>query len=303
MQLGKKGIQVQSLVRAVSLLEVFARDRADLSLKEISEATGLSKSTCYRLLATLEEVNFVERNKTHTHYRLGMKLFELGLLVQRRMDLRRLALPYLVDLAERTGETSFLIIRDKDEALCIERVEGTYPVRALALNVGGRMPLHLGGGQRSLMAELSDSEVVRILAERGRPVYTPDTPTDVQEILTELRRTRELGYGRSWEDITPGVAAIGAVVRDYTRSGIAAVSIAGIVQRFGPDRYDQLVQAVEDAAIHISRQMGYNVNLAQQTAVLNGQPAEQDVVGIGGSADPRNRESLAVSSAEGEPNS
>jgi IclR family transcriptional regulator, KDG regulon repressor len=265
--LAKKGIQVQSLVRAVSLLEVFARDKGDLSLKEIAEATGLSKSTCYRLLATLEEVHFVERDKSHTHYRLGMKLFELGLIVQRRMDLRRLALPYLVDLAETTGETSFLMIRDKDEALCIERVESTYPVRALALNVGGRLPLLVGGGQRALLAELPDDEVLRIVREKDMPHFTLHSPTDPQALLAELRRTRDQGYGRSWEDITPGVAAIGALVKDYTGNGIAAVSIAGIVQRFGPDRWDTLVELVKNSARQISLQMGYNASLGEQVSV------------------------------------
>jgi IclR family transcriptional regulator, KDG regulon repressor len=281
-QLAKKGIQVQSLVRAVSLLEVFARDKVELSLKEISEATGLSKSTCYRLLSTLEEVNFVERDKSHTHYRLGMKLFELGLIVQRRMDLRRQALPFLVDLAEKTGETAFLMIRDEEEVLCIERVEGTYPVRALALNVGGRLPLHLGGGQRALLAELPDDEVLRIVREKGMPQFTPQSVIDLQELLLELRQTRERGYGRSWEDITPGVAAIGALVRDYTGNGIAAVSIAGIVQRFGPDRWDSLIELVKAAARNTSLQMGYNDNLVERVPVT----AEQ--------------ESLVVSGAEGD---
>ncbi len=280
--MAKKGIQVQSLVRAVSLLEVFARDKAELSLKEISEATGLSKSTSYRLLSTLEEVNFVERDKSHTHYRLGMKLFELGLIVQRRMDLRRQALPYLVDLAEQTGETAFLIIRDKDDALCIERVEGTYPVRALALNVGGRLPLHLGGGQRALLAELSDDDVLRIIREKGMPQFTPQSVVDPQELLVELRETRERGFGRSWEDITPGVAAVGVLVRDYTGTGIAAVSIAGIVQRFGPDRFDALIESVKAAARDISLQMGYNPNLVAQMAAA------------------ADNESLVVSGSEGD---
>jgi len=253
----KKGIQVQSLVRAVSLLEIFAGDKGELSLKEVAERTGLSKSTCYRLLATLEELDFIERNKARTHYRLGMKLFELGLIVQRRMDLRRQALPYLVDLAEKTGETSFLIIRDRDDALCIERVEGTYPVRALALNVGGRMSLHLGGGQRALLAQLPDEEVLRIVKEKGMPKFTECSVTDPQELLAELQRTRDLGYGRSWEDITPGVAAVGVVIRDYTSKAVAAVSIAGIVQRFEAERYDMLVKVVKEAAFNISRQMGF----------------------------------------------
>ena len=254
----KKGIQVQSLVRAVNLLEAFAGDKAELSLKEIAEATNLSKSTCYRLLATLEELELVERNRTRTHYRLGIRLFELGLLVQRRMDLRRVALPYLVDLAEKTGETSFLIIRDKEEALCIERVEGTYPVRALALNVGGRLPLHLGGGQRALLAELPDEEVLSILERKGMPRFTEKSVTDPRELLEELRFTRTMGYGRSWEDITPGVAAVGALIRDHTGHGIAAVSIAGIVQRFDESRYGSLVEAVRAAALEISKQMGYS---------------------------------------------
>ena len=254
----KRGFNVQSLVRAASILDVFSQNKAELTLKEITDATRLSKSTCYRLLATLEEVGFIERTPDRSRYLLGMKLFELGLIVQNRMNLRRQSLPYLVELAETTGETAFLMIRDRDEALCIERVEGTYPVRVLALNVGGRLPLHLGGGQRALMAELSNEEVLRIAREKGLPKFTELSVSDPQELLAELECTRERGYGRSWEDITPGVAAVGAIIRDYTGKGVAAVSIAGIVQRFNQERFEYLVRTVQDTALSISRQMGYN---------------------------------------------
>ncbi len=254
----KRSFNVQSLTRAASILDVFSHNKQELSLKELTDATRLSKSTCYRLLATLEEIGFIERTPDRSRYMLGMRLFELGLIVQNRMNLRRQALPYLVELAETTGETAFLIIRDRDEALCIERVEGTYPVRVLALNVGGRLPLHLGGAQRALLAELPDEEVLRIVREKGMPKFTELSVTDPQELLVELERTRQRGYGRSWEDITPGVAAVGAVVRDYTGKAIAAVSIAGIVQRFNTERFDFLVQTVQQTALKISRQMGYN---------------------------------------------
>jgi DNA-binding IclR family transcriptional regulator len=254
----KRAFSVQSLSRAASILDTFTQNKAELSLREITESTGLSKSTCYRLLATLEEVGFIDRTDDRTLYRLGMKLFELGLIVQNRMDLRRQALPYLVELAETTGETAFLIIKDRDEALCIERVEGTYPVRVLALNVGGRLPLHLGGAQRALLAELPDEEVLRILNDKGMPHFTPFSETNPQELLAELHRTRERGYGRSWEDITPGVAAIGALIRDYSGQSIASISIAGIVQRFSPERYDMLVTIVKEIALKLSHQMGYN---------------------------------------------
>jgi len=255
---GKRDFSVQSLTRAAAILESFTQEKSELTLRDITTATGLSKSTCYRLLATLEQVGFVDRTPDRARYLLGMRLFELGLVVQNRMNLRRQALPYLVDLAESTGETSFLLIRDRDDALCIERVEGTYPVRVLALNVGGRLPLHLGGGQRALLAELPDEEVIRIVHEKGMPRFTELSLTDVDELLVELRKTREQGYGRSWEDITPGVAAIGALIRDFTGKGIGAVSIAGIVQRFNAERYDELVGTVQQTAREISQQMGYN---------------------------------------------
>ena len=258
MSTGRSAVNVQSLVRAGSILDTFTQRKAELSLKEITEATGLSKSTCYRLLATLENMRFIDRTPDRARYRIGIKLFELGLIAQNRMNLRRQALPYLVELAETTEETAFLITRDRDEALCIERVEGTYPVKVLALNVGGRLPLHLGGAQRALLAELPDAEVLRIVEEQGMPKFTETSVTDPQDLLQELQHTRATGYGRSWEDITPGVAAVGAIIKDHTGEGVAAVSIAGIIQRFNAKRYDSLVQQVKEAAFNISQQMSYN---------------------------------------------
>lgn len=84
-----RGFRVQSLVRASSILDTFTRGKTELSLQVITEATALSKSACYRLLATLETIGFIDRLPDRTRYRFGMKLFELGLIVQNRMNLRR----------------------------------------------------------------------------------------------------------------------------------------------------------------------------------------------------------------------
>src|SRR4051812_34993299 len=138
--------QVLVIDKAARLLDEFRMD-STLTLSELSERLQISKSTVHRLLSSLEQVGFVEKEARPGCYRLGLKLFELGSLVQGRLELRQIALPYMAQLVEHTDETAFLIVRDGLQAVCIERIEGAH-VQALALKVGGTLPLHAGGGPR-----------------------------------------------------------------------------------------------------------------------------------------------------------
>ncbi len=248
---------VQSVRRALQLLLAFRAGGPEQSLAGLSTATGLTKSTAHRLLATLEHAGFIERGAAAGSYRLGLALFELGALVQRSLQLRERARPMLATLARATGETASLCIRDGQEALCVERVESTNPVKVLALDVGGRLPLHAGAAPRVLLAYMDDLEVRRLLVDGVLPRFTPATLVDREAILADRALVRAQGYCVSREDVVEDVTAIGAPVRDAAGSVVAAVSVVGISARFTARRETELIAQVRLAADSIAERLGF----------------------------------------------
>ena len=143
------GIQV--IQRMAALLDALAGHDTAVCLKDLSSVTGLHASTAHRILNTLIDVGYVER--THTgHYRLGVRLLQLGNRVQRRVDLRRDALPVMEALRDRVGETVNLTVREGDEVVYSERVSGTRNMRVESV-IGGRAPLHVTAVGKLFLAQ------------------------------------------------------------------------------------------------------------------------------------------------------
>ena len=161
------------------------------------------------------------------------------------------------ELHRALEETVYLVIRRQYDAVCIDRIEGLH-IRAMALQLGGSLPLHLGGGPRALLAyeprEYWDEYFSKVKLE----AMTPRTPTSKSSIVALLEETRHLGYSVSDEDVTLGITSSGAPVFDHTGHVKAALSIGGlrskILDKGGRERAVKLVTA---SAAEVSRRMGY----------------------------------------------
>jgi DNA-binding IclR family transcriptional regulator len=157
---------------------------------------------------------------------------------------------------EQVGETIFLCVRRGDDAVCIERIDGTR-VNLLALSLGGSLPLHVGGAPRTLLAFEPPDQWDAYLEHREPEALTPKTPATRKALIEELRATRERGYAISDEDVTPGVAAVGAPILDHTGAVRAALSIGGMRDAvLGPS--SRAVELVCDGAAEISRALGHD---------------------------------------------
>jgi DNA-binding IclR family transcriptional regulator len=249
---------VQSVSRALDLLEAFLGHGPELGLTRIATVLNMNKATAHRLLATLETRGYVQHSPVNHRYSLGIRLFELGAHFQNQLDIRRAALPELTSMVEETGQAGFLCVRDCDHALCLERIEGRHFVRIFALRLGERQPLHCGAAPRALLSGLSDSEITAYAARTGLPKYTEQTIVTADRLLADADQTRLQGYAVSNEDVSLGIAAVGAPVRDYTKRVVASISLSGIAATYTPERIVSLAGAVAAAAHRISRQMGYS---------------------------------------------
>jgi DNA-binding IclR family transcriptional regulator len=140
-------VSLQTLDRAVAALHLMASARQDLRLTDITNSLAISKPTAHRLLAALVEHGLAEQDRDTRLYRIGPGAELLGMLSRgSQPDLRSVALPSVYALAESSADTVFLVARDRMETVCIARESGSYPIRAITIEVGTRRPLGVGAG-------------------------------------------------------------------------------------------------------------------------------------------------------------
>jgi DNA-binding IclR family transcriptional regulator len=227
----------------------------ELTPTEISARIGEPRSTVYRLIANLKELEFIDEGFQQGTYRLGIKLLRLGNTVSSALDERQAALPVMRQVHEATGETVFLCIRRGLEAVCIERIDGKR-VQSLALTLGGTLPLYAGAAPRVLLAYEPEEFWERYLDEARLEAMTPKTPITPETVLSLLRRVRSDGVSISDQDVTIGIAAIGAPIFDVSGRIRAALSTSGIRSEVLGKGSPVRELTIEGAA-DISRRLGF----------------------------------------------
>jgi DNA-binding IclR family transcriptional regulator len=223
---------VESVVRALRLLDCFERGRPELPLAEFVRRSGYSKSTTYRLLMTLESAGWLERGAGGT-FRLTIKAFQVGSILVDSLELRHEAAPIMARMAAELDQTIYLVVASGSRAVCLERIDGGQEVLVADLYVGGSQSLHLGAAPRALLAFDETALLPAVLAD-GLAGKTERTITDRARLLEDLAQTRERGYSISDEDVTRGVAAIGAPVFGAEGQAVAAMSVGGLLPQILP---------------------------------------------------------------------
>ncbi|RYE69616.1 MAG: IclR family transcriptional regulator [Rhizobiaceae bacterium] len=243
---------IQVIERMFALIDVLASRGEAISLKEISEKTGLHPSTTHRILNDLAVGRFVDRPEAG-NYRLGMRLLELGNLVKGRLNVRDAALLPMRELHKLTQQPVNLSMRQGDEIVYIERAfserSGMQVVRA----IGGRAPLHLTStGKLFLAAE--DAQRVRTYATRtGLSGHTRNSITQLPILERELSKARQYGYARDNEELELGVRCMAAGIYDDQSKLVAGLSISAPADRLD----ESWLPKLQATAAEISTALGY----------------------------------------------
>jgi DNA-binding IclR family transcriptional regulator len=220
-----------SVAKALALLSCFSPRHRTMGVSEIARRARLPKSTAHRLLAVLVEWEMV--TKRGTEYSPGDRLNELAALTTRpdNQELRRVALPHLLDLYEMTHETVNLCVLAGHDTLYVEKIHGHNGVNSPAC-VGGRLPAANTAVGKALLAFSSD-EIVAHIAENLRPATSSSvaSPAHLARELAAIRRF-DIAYDR--QENRPGLTCIAAPVRNWSGAVVAAVSVSGPVRRFRP---------------------------------------------------------------------
>ena len=235
--------------------------RGDLSVAEIAEEVSAPRSTVYRLVASLQDHGYVEAGSKRATYRLGIRLLELGSLVQARFDIRKAAVPIMERLHEETEETVFLCIRRGEMAVCVERIDGLN-VQSLALRLGGAMPLHAGGAPKAILAFDPQEERDHYIEEHAGQAGAGGRSSRGGNLREELDSIRTSGYAVSDEDVTVGIAAIGAPIFDHRGQVCGALSVSGIRALILGAETSRMARLLVDGANEVSAALGHQVERA-----------------------------------------
>lgn len=235
---------MRSLERSLHLLAVLQQARSSLGLTELGRASQLSKPTVLRMLSVLEKYGFVE--KRQGRYRLGVATLPLAHAYILGNELTRVALPVLQELAQRTGETTSMFVRQGFKRVLVQRVEGLNPMR-FVLPLGEQLPIHVGAG-KVLAAAMSQEDIHMMLDELGEIRLANGQPMSRESVIAELKQVRNQGYAVSLGERMLGIVAVGAPVINAKGATIAAVSVAGAAERLKSREIEWLSVEVRDAA-------------------------------------------------------
>ncbi|WP_185184530.1 IclR family transcriptional regulator [Bacillus subtilis] len=244
----------KTVVKSMALLNLFLH-KPGLTLSELVSLTGMPKTSVHRMVSSLEEMGFLSRDASGA-YSLGLVFLEFGQLVADRLDIRKIAKPVMEELCREVDEAVQLIMRDGNEAIYVEKIEGTQTVR-LYTAIGRRSPLYAGACARSILSFLPREEIEAYIKQTELISIGSGTITDPEKLLQEIDASVQNGYTVSYSELENYTAAIGAPIFNHKRQVAAGISIAGFEARFTEDRLPYLTEKVKDAALQISRKIGY----------------------------------------------
>ena len=246
----------KSIDRALQILELFSIEKPEWGVTEISKALNIYKSNVHNVLSTLAERGFIKKDLNTNKYKLGIKFFELGSIVIKNMDLRKIAHPYIEELSKEFNETVHLGVLDKGRVVSIEGEESDKSLCS-HIEIGKRTPLHCTAIGKAIMAYLSENEINFTIREKGLEKFTENTITTKKELENEFKKIREQGFAVDNMEHEEGVQCVAGPIRDYTGKVIASMSISGPAFRINENDIPIIAKKVKEYCDCISEEMGY----------------------------------------------
>lgn len=218
----------------------------------VARAAGLPRPTAHRLLSSLTEQGFIDRDHHSGLWLLGPELYLLGAVAAERYDITELARPHVEALAEATGESAFFSAERGGETVCLLRRDGSFPLRSFVLYEGKRFPLGVASAGLAILAYLDEPA-------REQFIETTDLTAEFGEahsaaaLRARIAETRAHGYSANPGLIVVGGWGMGAAVFDPAGRPAWALSLTGVEPRFGPERRHELGKLLLEHAHRLTR--------------------------------------------------
>lgn len=244
--------------RALIILKYIATSQEGYGVREIAKKFGYSPSAVLKILQALVAHDFVLQEPTTQVYQLGPAALQVGLSGLSKMEIRKVAKPYLQQLAEKSGETALLGIKINDGVIYIEKSLSLNEIR-MDPPIGAFRPFNCTAVGKCILAYRPDEEIERLFNENLFVKSTPNSIVDLSEIKNEIKKIRERGFGLDREEYKEGAMCIGAPIKNFENHVIAAIAIAGPVNRM-VNNEEKLTEQVLNCAKRISMAFGYIEN-------------------------------------------
>lgn len=249
-------LEVQSLQRALDIIEVIGNRAKPVYFKTIIEATKLPKSTVYRLISNLEHRGYVTCNNDGT-YQLGLKLLMMSQRVDQNFELKHLVRPFLEDLNEQFKETVHLGILENNKVVYVDSVESPMSVRLVA-KIGSTNAVHCTALGKSLLIKHTDQNIRALLLEAGMEKRTHKTITNPDDYIAEMEKVRRQGYALDDTESENAGRCVSAPIYNYKEIAVAAISISGISSRFSMRIIEKdVIPVLLKTTLEISKTLGY----------------------------------------------
>lgn len=264
---------IQSVDRALLLLETIAEAGGEVSLSELAARTGINISTCHHLLNTLIGRGFASKVQGKRLYALGSRILSLSHACL-QADLPTRAQPFIERLSRSTGETIHLAVLQGDVIATLVKREGRHAVRVDTGPVGKTDAPHATASGKAMLAWLPEDEIRRITGDM--PAFTERTITDFAALIEELRQVRRNGYALDREEFQPGVICVGAAIRDHAGAVVAAISASMPSMRAGEEH----LALVRDEVMAVTRALSAELGAPRASAKPQTPPDEPAAVAV-----------------------
>ena len=244
----------QTVQKALNLLEALVKSGQPRRLTELSRELGLTKPNVYRLLSTLSVLGYVKKDPLNSLYSPTLKLWEMGSMLVRDVDLVSVAAPRLRKLSNDCHESVQLAVFDAGFVVYVDKVDSPQPLKAI-ISIGSRVPASVNSTGKAMLAWLGDEALDQAAQHVKR--YTPLTLVRRKDIEHDLEETRQRGYSINRGEFRAGVCGIAVPIRDRSGGVVAAVGTWGAEKNILGSRREELAYMTMAAARDISQQLGY----------------------------------------------
>ena len=235
--------QIQSVARAISVLNALAADEDGMTLTQIAHTVTLPPSTVHRLLTTLQQERYVRFDTERGAWQIGVQCFAVGNAFLRTRDLVAITRPYMRRLMEESGETVNLAVRDHDVMVYLAQVECREMMRAFA-KPGERVPIAGSAVGKILLARMKTRDVSKLLMRIGSEPKTHRTIVALPQMEKELSKVRAVEYAIDNEEHSVGLRCVASAIFGHRSEPLAAISVSGPTARLTDERMDKLGKIV-----------------------------------------------------------
>lgn len=247
--------KVMSVDKALLIVRLLAKKGRDMKLTEISDELDINKSTLHGLISTLKFHGFIDQDEQTQKYRLGLFLIELGDTASKSLDIISITSPIIEKVSNELQETVHVAKLDNFEIVYIDKKESNQSMR-IYTSIGSRNPSYCTGVGKAMLSYLDDEELNKILPDKMES-FTPNTITDKQEFINELKIIKEKGYAYDNEEYSIGLKCVAAPIFNHEGKVLYGISVSGPSVRMTEEKIEESIKLIKEAAKEISYKIGY----------------------------------------------